>query len=60
MQEVLLISQQQIYDHMNSNDNEPHTIKVTKELLASVKGARLRYGIALEEKRERKVNPKGS
>ena len=45
---------------MNSNDNEPHTIKVTKELLASVKGARLRYGIALEEKREKKANPKGS
>lgn len=37
-----------------------HTIKVTKELLASFKSARLRHGIALEEKRERKPNLKGS
>lgn len=49
MQEVSLISQRQIYDHMKSNSIESHTIKVTKELLASVKGAR----ITLEEKKER-------
>ena len=61
MQEVSLISQRQIYDHMKSNSIESHTIKVTKELLASVKGARTRYEITLEEKkRERKPNLQGS
>lgn len=53
MQEVSLISQRQIYDHMKSNSIESHTIKVTKELLASVKGVRTRYEITLEEKKER-------
>ena len=59
MQEVSLILQRQIYDHMVRNSIEPHTIKVTKDLLAYVKGARTRYGITLEEKRESKPNPKG-
>ena len=40
---------------MKSNNIEPHTIKVTKELLTSVKGARTRYGIALEERKKEKL-----
>ena len=40
---------------MKSNSIEPHTIKVTKELLASVKFVRTRYGIALEEKKREKT-----
>ena len=59
IQEASLISQRQVCDHMKSNSIEPHTIKVTKELLASVKGARTRYGITPEEKR-RKPNRKGT
>ena len=31
MQEVSLISQRQIFNHMKSNSTEPHTIKVIKE-----------------------------
>ena len=40
---------------MKSNSIEPHTIKVTKELLASVKFVRTRYEIALEEKKREKT-----
>lgn len=50
MLEASLISQQQIYDHMKSNNIESHIIKPIEELLVSVKVARLRYGIALEER----------
>ena len=37
MQKGPLISGIIIYDHMKSNDIEPHNIKITKELLAFVK-----------------------
>ena len=40
---------------MKSNSIEFHTIKVTKVFLASVKGARTRYGIALKEKEREKT-----
>ena len=59
MQEVSLISQRQIFNHMKSNSTEPHTIKVTKELLSSVKRARTRYGIPLEEKKRENRIQKG-
>ena len=36
---------------MKSNNIEPHSIKITKELLTSVERARTRYGIALEERK---------
>ena len=55
MQEESLISQRRVHDHMKSNNIEPHTIKITKELLTSVKGARTRYGIALEERKKEKL-----
>ena len=37
MQKGPLTSGRIIYDHMKSNDIEPHNIKITKELLAFVK-----------------------
>ena len=43
---------------MKSNSIETHTIKVTKELLASFKGVRTRYGIAFEEKKREKTESK--
>ena len=43
---------------MKSNSIETHTIKVTKELLASFNSARTRYGIALEEKKREKTESK--
>ena len=55
IQEVLLILQRQIYNHMKSNSIKPHNIKVTKELLSSVKGVRTSYGIALELKKREKT-----
>ena len=55
MQEVSLISQRQTYDHNKSNSIERCTIKVTKESLVSVKGARTRYGIAFEGKKREKT-----
>ena len=42
-----------IKDHMLANKVQPHSIQITKEMRKSVRAARTRYAVYLEEEKEK-------
>ena len=55
MTEASIVAKHMIYDHMISNDLQPHTLSKTKRLLQSVGAARSRCDENLNEKRKDKI-----
>ena len=52
LQELSLISQHIVYDHMKASGDDIANFVISKDLAKSCKGAHRRYAAALEAKRE--------
>ena len=58
IKEDSISSKRVIKDHMLANKLQPHSIEITNEMRKSVRAARTRYAVYLEEEKKNKKNLK--